>query len=66
MMMNEGAATMTREEADKLIEEINGKVDNRVTLSDFEILVLEAVQLAERENREVSTREIEDYKFWMG
>jgi hypothetical protein len=65
MMMNEGAATMTREEADKLIEEIKGKVDNRVVLSDFEVLVYEAVKLAEKENREVPIREIEDYKFWM-
>ncbi len=56
---------MTREEADKLIEEIKGKVDNRVVLSDFEVLVYEAVKLAEKENREVPIREIEDYKFWM-
>ena len=57
---------MTREEVDKLIEEIKGKVDNRVVLSDFEVLVFEAVKLSKRENRNVSIREIEDYKFWMG
>ena len=57
---------MTREEVDKLIEEIKGKSDNGVVLSDFEVLVFEAVKLSKRENRNVSIREIEDYKFWMG
>lgn len=57
---------MTREEVDKLIEEIKGKSDNGVVLPDFEVLVFEAVKLSKRENREVSIREIEDYKFWMG
>lgn len=56
---------MTREEVDKLIEEIKHKVDNGVVLSDFEILVIEAVKLTKRENRNLSIREIEDYKFWM-
>lgn len=66
MVINERSASMTREEVDKLIEEIKGKSDNGVVLPDFEVLVFEAVKLSKRENREVSIREIEDYKFWMG
>lgn len=66
MVINERSASMTREEVDKLIEEIKGKSDNGVVLSDFEVLVFEAVKLSKRENRNVSIREIEDYKFWMG
>jgi hypothetical protein len=65
MVINERFTSMTREEVDKLIEEIKHKVDNGVVLSDFEILVIEAVKLTKRENRNLSIREIEDYKFWM-
>ena len=56
---------MTREEVNKLIIDIKYKVDNGVVLTDFEDLVLDAIELAMKENRELSIREIEDYQFWM-
>ena len=56
---------MTREEVNKLVIDIKYKVDNGVVLTDYEALVLDEVELALKENIEVSIREIEDYKFWM-
>lgn len=55
---------MTREEVNELIRVIQIKVENSVRLTDFEDLVLEEVNLAKKENREVSIRAIEEYKFW--
>lgn len=57
---------MTREEVDKLVEEIKKKVENNERLTDYEDLVLEEIKLAKKENREISIRAVEDYKFWMG
>ena len=56
---------MTVEEVNKLIIDIKYKVDNGVVLTDYEALVLDEVELALKENIEVSIREIEDYQFWM-
>ena len=56
---------MTREEVNDLIGVIQNKVKNGLELTDFEDLVLEEVKAAKTQNREVSVRAIEEYKFWM-
>ena len=56
---------MTREEVNELIKVIQDKVKNRLELTDFEDLVLEEIKVAKTQNREVSVRAIEEYKFWM-
>lgn len=56
---------MTREEVNELIRAIQNKVKNGVRLTDFEDLILEEVKLSNKENRDVSIRAVEEYKFWM-
>lgn len=56
---------MTREEVNELIRAIQNKVKNGVRLTDFEYLILEEVKLSNKENRDVSIRAVEEYKFWM-
>lgn len=56
---------MTREEVDKIVNIITEKVENNETLTDFEDLVYDEIKLSQKENREISIRLIEDFKFWM-
>lgn len=39
---------MTREEINKLVEEIGKKVENKETLTDYEVLVYEEMMLAKK------------------
>ena len=56
---------MTREEVNKIVNIITEKVKNNETLTDFEDLVYDEIKLSQKENREISIRLIEDFKFWM-
>ena len=56
---------MIRAEVDKIVSIVNEKVENNEILSDFEDLVYDEIRLSQKENREISIRLIEDFKFWM-
>lgn len=56
---------MTSEEIDKIVTIVAKKIEDNEILTDFEDLVQEEIKLAKKENREISRRAIEEYKFWM-
>lgn len=56
---------MTREEVNKIVNIVIEKVENNEILTDFEDLVYDEIKLSQKENREISIRLVEDFKFWM-
>lgn len=65
MIDRKGFYNMTSEEIDKIVTIVAKKIEDNEILTDFEDLVQEEIKLAKKENREISRRAIEEYKFWM-
>lgn len=56
---------MTREEIQKLVEELEKKRENKEELTDVEYCILDLAHGAKKKGKELTEEDIEDVKFWM-